>query len=247
LAFFAARFSFRVLPGFFTLIFCGDLLDTTVLPHNVRMVRSLVGPAGTPAEAQPAPPPRAGVHPEQAWSDGHVISLTPIAPRPAGPRSARPVPQRRHWRSATAGRSAERSATHALKRVNVAPGAAPGGTPIGCDEPGGDPRPAPQFEAGLSARRPTAASPRDRLPGLTVDLQHRGAPRRRVRRRDATRPQRSKPATTPTTSPTSTCATPESSRKTGTTTCDSQPASWKPRRECPPAVHDGRSRPRGRT
>jgi hypothetical protein len=80
LAFFAARFSFRVLPGFFTLIFCGDLLDTTVLPHNVRMVRSLVGPAGTPAEAQPAPPPRADLHPEQAWSDGHVISLTPIAP-----------------------------------------------------------------------------------------------------------------------------------------------------------------------
>ena len=47
LAFFAARFSFRVLPGFFTLLFCGDLLDTTVLPHNIRMVRSeMVGPSG---------------------------------------------------------------------------------------------------------------------------------------------------------------------------------------------------------
>jgi hypothetical protein len=32
LAFFAARFSFRLLPGFFTLLFCGDLSDTTVLP-----------------------------------------------------------------------------------------------------------------------------------------------------------------------------------------------------------------------
>jgi hypothetical protein len=53
LAFFAARFSFRVLPGFFTLLFCGDLLDTTVLPYNIRMVRSDDG--GTQRVHQPRP------------------------------------------------------------------------------------------------------------------------------------------------------------------------------------------------
>jgi hypothetical protein len=39
LAFFAARFSFRLLPDFFTLLFCGDLSDTTVLP-TISGVRS---------------------------------------------------------------------------------------------------------------------------------------------------------------------------------------------------------------
>src|SRR6266540_4377561 len=96
LAFFAARFSFRVLPGFFTLLFCGDLLDTTVLPHNIRMVRSDAG--GTRRVHQPRPSQLRD--PEQTWSDGHVISLTPIAPRPAGRRSARPVPPRRRRRAA---------------------------------------------------------------------------------------------------------------------------------------------------
>jgi hypothetical protein len=38
LIFFAARFSFKVLPCFFTLLFWGDLLDIATLPHNVRMV-----------------------------------------------------------------------------------------------------------------------------------------------------------------------------------------------------------------
>ena len=32
MAFFAARFSFRLFPDFFMLFFCGDLSDTTVLP-----------------------------------------------------------------------------------------------------------------------------------------------------------------------------------------------------------------------
>jgi hypothetical protein len=39
LVFFAARFSFNVLPCFFTLVFCGDLLDmATPSLRNVRMV-----------------------------------------------------------------------------------------------------------------------------------------------------------------------------------------------------------------
>ena len=268
LAFFAARFSFRVLPGFFTLLFCGDLLDTTVLPHNIRMVRSDAG--GTRRVHQPRPSQLRD--PEQTWSDGHVISLTPIAPRPAGRRSARPVPPRRRRRAAPgvparpeplivrlASMTVEQRATlpgvRRARARQILAGAIVAHTVMSSLDLARVERSARGLREGILLRRLSPLLTADSLyqieliqaerketygslaavivfPGLAVDLQHRGAPRRRVRRRDATRPRdpsRPRPRRRALPRP----ARHRSSRKTGTTTCDSQPASWKPRGEMP--------------
>jgi len=54
LALFAARFSFRLLPGFFALLFCGDLSDTTVLPHNI-VVLAATAPRSVDTRRRPPP------------------------------------------------------------------------------------------------------------------------------------------------------------------------------------------------
>jgi len=69
LAFFAARFSFRLLPGFFMVLFCGDLSDTTVLSHNLGYAHGARdGATGT------GHPDGAG-NPERKWSDDHEPTL----------------------------------------------------------------------------------------------------------------------------------------------------------------------------
>src|SRR5437660_12735902 len=69
LAFFAARFSFRLLPGFFTLLFCGDLSDTTVLPTISGYAHGLTT-ALRDRDVRNEPS-----NPERNWSDDHEARL----------------------------------------------------------------------------------------------------------------------------------------------------------------------------